>query len=199
MTHSFKEYSVGITSVVVVTLITWLMVSFAVFGEFPLVGHADSDRIQYKAGNYQLGIEFDPTSPRVGQNHLTIGVRDVQGMNLVGASLRVVLEKPAGDQAHATAASDRFVEFPVIEQSAGLFRSSVALPSEGEWPLLIEVKSEAGGHADLALNLSTGEPGIKLISATKEGRIRYTCPMHPSISQSEPGSCPLCGFTDLGQ
>ena len=194
MTHSFKEYSLGITSVVVVTLITWLMVSYAVFGELPLVGTSGSGNTEYRAGNYQLQVELDPAVPRVGQNQLTVGVRDIQGMNVTGASLRVVLEKPAGDQTHDASASDRLVEFPAVEQSAGRFRSSVELPSAGDWPLLVEVKSEAGGHADLALNLTTGKAGSKLISATQAGQTRYTCPMHPSISQSEPGSCPICGM-----
>jgi Cu+-exporting ATPase len=25
-------------------------------------------------------------------------------------------------------------------------------------------------------------------------RIEYTCPMHPEIVRSEPGSCPICGM-----
>jgi Cu(I)/Ag(I) efflux system membrane fusion protein len=194
MTHSFKEYSLGITFVVVVTLITWLMVSYAVFGELPLVGSSDSGSKEYRAGNYQLRVALDPAAPRVGRNRLTVGVRDIQDMNVTGASLRVVLEKPAGDEAQHDAAADHFVEFPAVEQAAGRFQSTVDLPSAGEWPLLIEVKSDEGGHADLSLNLSTGKPGIKLISATQAGQTRYTCPMHPSISQSEPGSCPLCGM-----
>ncbi|MGD8589413.1 MAG: efflux RND transporter periplasmic adaptor subunit [Chromatiales bacterium] len=194
MTHSFKEYSLGITAVVVVTIITWLMVSFAVFGELPLVGQSDAGRKEYRAGNYRLSLEFDPASAHAGHNQLTIGVRDIQGMNVLDASLRVVIEKPEREQAHDPSEADRFIEFPAIEQSAGRFRTSVELPAEGEWPLLIEVKSEAGGHADLSLKLSTGEPGIELISATEAGQTRYACPMHPSISQSEPGSCPLCGM-----
>ena len=195
MNHSFKEYSLGITSVVVVTVITWLAVSFAVSGEFPLVGELGSSKTQYRAGNYQMSVKIDPATPRAGQNQITVGVRDIQGMNVTGASLRVVLEKSAGAQPHDDSASNQFVESPAIEQSAGLFQANIELPSEGEWSLLIEVKSEAGGHADLALKLSTSEPGIELISATNEGQTRYTCPMHPSISQSEPGSCPLCGMT----
>ncbi|MDJ0806343.1 MAG: efflux RND transporter periplasmic adaptor subunit [Gammaproteobacteria bacterium] len=194
MTHPFREYVLGIIFVVIATLVTWFMVSFAVFGEFPLIEHLDSGKTQYRAGNYQLSLEFDPASPQVGQNRLTIGVRDIQGMNVLDASLRVVLEVPEGVQKQDTSGSDRFLEYQAIEKSAGLFQTDVALPAEGEWPLLIEVQGHDGGHADLALNLSTGEPGIKLISATEQGQIRHTCPMHPSISQSEPGTCPLCGM-----
>ena len=191
---SLKEYTLGITAVAVVTLIAWLSVSFTIFGEFPLMGDLDSANTEYRAGNFQLSVAIDPATPRVGNNQLTIGVRDIQGMNLLGASLRVVVEKPEGEPVQGAAEAERFVEFPAIEQAAGRFQSTVELPAEGEWPLLIEVKSETGGHADLSLGMVTGRQGFKLINATEEGQTHYTCPMHPSISQSVPGSCPLCGM-----
>jgi Cu+-exporting ATPase len=31
-------------------------------------------------------------------------------------------------------------------------------------------------------------------SAASEKKVEYTCPMHPEIVQSEPGSCPICGM-----
>src|SRR5260370_38308726 len=33
-----------------------------------------------------------------------------------------------------------------------------------------------------------------LRSASDEKKVRYTCPMHPEIIQSGPGSCPICGM-----
>jgi membrane fusion protein, copper/silver efflux system len=29
---------------------------------------------------------------------------------------------------------------------------------------------------------------------TAEGKVYYTCPMHPQVKQGEPGSCPICGM-----
>ncbi|MGC1501277.1 MAG: heavy metal-binding domain-containing protein, partial [Terriglobales bacterium] len=34
------------------------------------------------------------------------------------------------------------------------------------------------------------EPESPAFEATK---IEYTCPMHPEIVRTEPGSCPICG------
>jgi len=38
-----------------------------------------------------------------------------------------------------------------------------------------------------------GEPGAEEKAA--EGKIQYTCPMHPFIIKDKPGSCPICGMT----
>ncbi len=69
-------------------------------------------------------------------------------------------------------------------------------------------------HADVAADLSQSgliDGVIRLRSAFSRGafrtdtsdfnapalqiRIEYTCPMHPEVVQSEPGSCPKCGMT----
>lgn len=38
-----------------------------------------------------------------------------------------------------------------------------------------------------------GEKQMELVHSHQEGVI-YTCPMHPEIRQSRPGSCPKCGM-----
>lgn len=122
----------------------------------------------------------------MGDNLLTIGVRDGQGMNMVAGKLRVVLEKPADNGGNA-----ELLEFPVTEQSAGKYQATVNLPAEGEWPLLIEFSAVEGGHADLTFNMDTNVDGLALVTATPQGVTRHVCPMHPSVSQAEPGHA-LC-------
>lgn len=191
MTYPFKEYLLGLFAVLLVSALAWLASSFSVFGESPLI-FASSGQ-EFNAGAFRLRIDSDPGTPRVGSNRLTLRLRDAQQMNLVGAQVRVVLESAPASH---TADSDKpalLKEFDVIEQAGGLYRSDIELPAEGEWPLLIEVKDEQGGHADLVVTLATGS-GIKLTSTTPEAQTRYTCAMHPSVSELEPGSCPLCGM-----
>ena len=42
--------------------------------------------------------------------------------------------------------------------------------------------------------LSTEEEASAANSASSSASRRYTCPMHPEIIRSEPGSCPICGM-----
>ncbi|MBM4136811.1 MAG: heavy metal translocating P-type ATPase [Nitrospira sp.] len=42
------------------------------------------------------------------------------------------------------------------------------------------------------LKVQSSEFGVR--SETKESGITYTCPMHPEVRQSGPGSCPICGM-----
>lgn len=37
--------------------------------------------------------------------------------------------------------------------------------------------------------------GEGVAEKTSEGKIQYTCPMHPFIIKDKPGSCPICGMT----
>jgi Cu(I)/Ag(I) efflux system membrane fusion protein len=194
MSTSHKEYSLGITLVMLVSMLAWLSVSFAVNGKIPLLGSLDGNRIEHQAGVYRIGVTTEPATIGRGENRLTITLRDSEGMNLPGAQVRVVLESAPADHAHADHQPAAFIEGRVIEIGGGRYQTTVDLPAEGDWPLLVEVKSSNGGHADLALTLSTGSGTISVANATPVGQTRYTCSMHPSVSMSEPGACPLCGM-----
>lgn len=189
MNRAFKEYLLGIAGVMLASMLAWSGVKYLVQGE-PLFAATESQQSQsITSGSYQLQVAIEPSTPRPGDNLLRIGVRDSQGMNVAAAKLRVVLEVPDHDSEQL-----RLVEFATRERAAGEYESTVQLPDDGEWPLLIEVSEAAGGHADLTFNLVTGSEGMTLVSATPQGVTRHVCPMHPSVSQAEPGQCPLCGM-----
>jgi len=38
-------------------------------------------------------------------------------------------------------------------------------------------------------------PKPTTVAATAKNDIKYTCPMHPQISEDHPGNCPICGMT----
>ncbi len=41
---------------------------------------------------------------------------------------------------------------------------------------------------------SSGIPQVGRDSAAAKKKVEYTCPMHPEIVRTEPGSCPICGM-----
>jgi Cu(I)/Ag(I) efflux system membrane fusion protein len=185
MVSSRGEYTLGIAAVVLASLLAWLTVDPLVQGT-PLFGSVGADEAQeFHAGSYRLVIDTEPAIPVVGANRLRIGVRDSQVMNVTGARVRVVLEQP-GDKG--------LQEFAVTEGDPGSYLAEVDLPAAGAWPLLVEIGGAPGGHADLTFRMATGIAGLTLVTATPEGVTRYTCPMHPSVSQAEVGQCPICGM-----
>jgi Cu(I)/Ag(I) efflux system membrane fusion protein len=51
-----------------------------------------------------------------------------------------------------------------------------------------------GGGYYLWCEKMTGK-GIQEAKQGEEGKVLYTCPMHPFIIKDKPGSCPICGMT----
>src|SRR5205807_1812619 len=52
----------------------------------------------------------------------------------------------------------------------------------------------AGMPATVAV-VSGPEPGGQSLKANAaDGRVEYTCPMHPEIVRDKPGACPICGM-----
>ena len=62
-------------------------------------------------------------------------------------------------------------------------------------PLVSEHEAETASHAQCHGRGGTDEPGGNYDSVPTgwTGSI-YTCPMHPQVRQTDPGSCPLCGM-----
>jgi P-type Cu+ transporter len=52
----------------------------------------------------------------------------------------------------------------------------------------------APSHAVPRRGTLAAQPAAKPAARTSEGKIRYTCPMHPEVIQLGPGSCPKCGM-----
>ncbi|HBZ72126.1 MAG TPA: efflux RND transporter periplasmic adaptor subunit [Deltaproteobacteria bacterium] len=85
----------------------------------------------------------------------------------------------------------------------GLYRAEVNLEMSGTWRVSLDLKRPSGStlHAEGAL--TTGATGLHLAGAGPESTSEptagdaishYTCPMHPSVHESQPGKCPICGM-----
>jgi hypothetical protein len=65
-----------------------------------------------------------------------------------------------------------------------------------------EAMTDHPGHPDAASAPTTALPGtLGPVAAegsdaaeTAADAVLYTCPMHPEIVRSEPGTCPICGM-----
>lgn len=190
MASSSREYLLGVSLVAFVCIFTWLAVSRLVTGSpiFDFSGKEQST--EYRSGAYRLSIELQPATPVAGDNRLELQVHDGQGMNVTAAQVRMVLQDPAAAEPDAHKGS----ALSLSENSPGAYTGNFALPHEGAWKLWVEVNAAETGHADLAFDLSTGSPGLTLVESTPVGKTHYTCPMHPSVKQTEPGQCPICGM-----
>ncbi|MBI2380517.1 MAG: efflux RND transporter periplasmic adaptor subunit [Gammaproteobacteria bacterium] len=140
-------------------------------------------------GKYRLKLAIAPRQPQVGQNRLSLELRDAAGKPVTGATLRVLAEMPAMGAMPAMRA-----QAEVTERGGGHYEGELELPMAGEWPLAVDVETETLGHGDLVYDMSTARPGLKTQVATPEGIAHYTCPMHPSVKSAQPGQCPICGM-----
>lgn len=76
----------------------------------------------------------------------------------------------------------------------GVYQGQVTLPGDGDYVLAVDVSAPGTGHGDLVLSFTTGEYGLRGATATAEGVAYYTCSMHPSVREAEPGQCPICSM-----
>src|SRR3546814_8234172 len=49
------------------------------------------------------------------------------------------------------------------------------------------------GHSGHDVKVSAGDKRYDKVPAGYSGAV-YTCPMHPQVRQTSPGSCPICGM-----
>jgi len=141
---------------------------------------------QIAAGPFHIGVTWEPTPPREGENTLAVHVADASGHTLEGASVHVKVD-------------DGLVE--LREDRPGLYRSGVHLPEQGAWKLVGDVRTVDLRHADFIIEFTTGEPDISVAPAMDHavhddnGEIAYwTCSMHPSVRADDPGICPICAM-----
>ncbi|KJS03920.1 MAG: hemolysin D [Gammaproteobacteria bacterium BRH_c0] len=110
----------------------------------------------YRAGPFQLGIELDPETPRVGNNTLTLVLLDKAGQPVSDASIKAVAEMPAMG---AMAAMQAPADMTAIEP--GLYRGTFEPSMEGSWPLTLRISKEGVGSARASFDLATGRKGLQ--------------------------------------
>ncbi len=118
-------------------------------------------RATYQAGHYQIQIKLNPEKPKIGNNQLTITLRDGKGYAITSASIEAYAEMPAMGSMQA-------MREPVSigNNGSGLYQGLYSLPMNGSWPLSITIESSKFGNAKLMFDMNTSRSGVKLTQAT---------------------------------
>lgn len=186
-------YGVGALALVVLLgAITASYIWWSASGEPTDVTAPAEVPIAYQAGPFRLGVGVEPSTPRVGDNELTLRVEDSAGRPVSGAVVRAVAEMPAmGAMAAMRAPAD------IVEVDPGVYRGSFAPSMAGSWPLTIEILHEEGGQARVTFDLATGREGLVLSSGARH--LDGAAPEAPSPMASMPGmSQPMTGAAPVG-
>ena len=113
----------------------------------------------YRAGPFQLGIELEPQTPRIGKNTLTVVLQDRGGERLSGASIKAVAEMPAMGAMPAMQAPAAMAEI-----EPGLYRGTFEPSMEGSWPLTLTIQAPGQPVRQISFDLAIGREGLQLAS-----------------------------------
>ena len=125
----------------------------------------DADDLPYRSGPYRLDVSIEPTTPRVGENTLSVVLRNADGEPLENAEIKAVAEMPAmGAMPAMQAPAD------MQESEPGLYRGTFEPSMEGSWPLTLKIQAPEMPARQISFDLATGREGLLLASgATPTG------------------------------
>lgn len=161
-----------------------------------LVGCGPEREPGRRVGDYIISFQITPDPPAVGTNMFKVNITDASGSPVTGATVRIRYSMPAmagmpamGDEVQARPAGD------------GEYKAEIDLGAGGKFPWDVKVEVVQGQNvlAVTQWQVTPGTKGIKFVSsdggATGTGEVDYyTCTMHPSVKQKEPGKCPICAM-----
>ncbi|OUS32503.1 hypothetical protein A9Q99_00060 [Gammaproteobacteria bacterium 45_16_T64] len=184
-----KEYTQGLLTFLVSVGVAALLITVD-WTPLTSVTSEMSDSNFVSVGPFMVAVALQTEMPQVGENRLSIQVKDAQGNWLEGAKVRAVGEMPAMGSMPAM-----YAQADITEVSPGKYRGDFDLPMSGAWPLAIDIETDDAHHADLSFDMATGRKGLTLSSSTPSSDVAYhTCSMHPSVKSAVPGTCPICGM-----
>jgi len=156
--NKINKLSIGLVGILL------LMVAVTVFiGQQSTEQTVELENIgeSYPVGNYHIQIKLNPEKPKIGNNRLTLTIRNDKGQPVVDATVEIYAEMPAMGSMQAMR------EIVSIENNGtGLYQGSYSLPMNGSWPITIIINSTVLGKAELGLDMNTSRAGLKLTGAT---------------------------------
>jgi len=125
---------------------------------------------------------------------------DAAGIRVVPAPRHASLLLVVGPTPHALREAATVIYAQMMRPRALLAVGTEELSPLPEADIAVGLSQQdlIAGVSRLRTALSEGafQPAVTSYDAPMlRSRIEYTCPMHPEIVQSEPGSCPKCGMT----
>ncbi|MBL4714142.1 MAG: efflux RND transporter periplasmic adaptor subunit [Alcanivorax sp.] len=125
-------------------------------------GTGEADKVgglPYRSGPYQLDVSLEPTTPRVGENTLSVVLHDAEGEPLDNAEIEAVAEMPAmGAMPAMQAPAD------MRRIKTGLYRGTFKPSMEGSWPLTLKIRSPGMPERRVDFDLAIGRKGLQLAS-----------------------------------
>lgn len=115
--------------------------------------------LPYRSGPYFLGVTVQPQTPRVGENTLTVRLRNTDGKPIIGARIRAVAEMPAMGAMPAMQAPAEMAEI-----EPGVYRGTFDLSMEGSWPLSLAIEAPGLPERRVSFDLATGRKELQLAS-----------------------------------
>ncbi len=116
------------------------------------------------AGPYQVKVTVNPEKPKVGINQIKVTVKDNKGNAIRGANLKTVAVMPSmGSMPAMYAPAD------MQETSPGVYEGEFEPTMSGEWPLTIDITTEAMGPGSITYDLATGRKGVRCANCKGTG------------------------------
>lgn len=141
-----------------------------------------------KAGPFEIEINLDPVTPRVGENRIKVTVLDSKSEPVENAAVSLQAEMQAmGSMPKMIAKAD------LKQGSSGSYFFTLDLNMRGTWNVTLHIAAQDLGHTHLNFDIVTGKSELTFAAEETSQNI-YTCPMHPSVKSKTPGPCPICGM-----
>lgn len=149
-----------------------------------------------KVGDYTISLRVKPDPAVVGLNTFRIKVLDASDSPVEDATVHIHYSMPA--MAGMPAMSN---EIQTQHAGDGAYEAQIDLSSGGKftWDLRVEVARDQKMLTVTQWQVTPETKGVKYVSGESggsgEGEIEYyTCTMHPSVKEKEPGTCPICAM-----
>jgi Cu(I)/Ag(I) efflux system membrane fusion protein len=121
-----------------------------------------SDAPARSVGAYQIAATTDPDPPAVGENRLTLVIRDAGGKAVTGATVEMVAYMPAmGAMPYMESRGE------IREEKPGRYTASYGLSMAGDWEVTLRVRPAGGAPVEAAYRVSTNTKGVSFVSGTK--------------------------------
>lgn len=151
-----------------------------------------AEAASFEGGGLRVEISTPSGPLRAGANELRLRVRDARGTPVDDArvsvqySMSMAGSAPMGGRTVAESMGD------------GEYRAEAKLDMAGTWQVAIAAERPSGTAAHAQGSMRTGAPGVRIDaepgSKPDDAISHYTCSMHPSVHETHPGKCPICGM-----
>jgi Cu(I)/Ag(I) efflux system membrane fusion protein len=111
-------------------------------------------------GAWRVSVRNVPDPPQIGNNTLTIVVRDASGKPLRGSVDVIVAMEAMGTMPRMESRGK------VKPAGAGVFHASYGLAMGGEWDVTVQLRPDDGAGAEAQYRLSTSVKGLALVEGT---------------------------------